>query len=102
MLLVHTLSPEGGLLTHHHGKRERVVGDGDGDARDVPGGVSAPLEERRKGPPPCSSSLASGGREGSPVDWISLFSVSCFRYFSESDHRFLNSRRSVTPIGLKF
>ena len=64
-LLIHTLSLEDELLTHHHENGGEVGGDGDGG--DVPGGVPAPPDERGKGPPPYSSSLAlRGERELSP------------------------------------
>src|SRR3954467_14638810 len=86
---------------------------------DGPGGVPAPPGERGRGPPPSSSFLTfpldgrrvsplvhglhgGGGARSPPRLDLSL----CFLLFLRSlilpFHRFLNSQRSVTPIGLKF
>ena len=85
----------------------------------APGGVPAPPEAREESPPPSSSSLTFSldGRRVSPLVHghhgvagarapprldLSL----CLSLFLRSQilpfHRFLYSRRSVTPIGLKF
>ena len=85
----------------------------------APGGTPAPPEAREREPPPSSSSLTSSldGRRVSPLIlglhgvggarapprldlslFLSLFLHSLILPF----HRFLYSRRSVTPIGLKF
>ena len=82
----------------------------------APGGVPAPQEARGREPPPSSSSLTSsldgrrvfplvhglhgkGGARAPPRLDLSL-SVSAFQILAF--HRFLYSRRSITPIGLKF
>ena len=86
---------------------------------DGPNGVPVPPEARGRETPPSSSSLTSSldGRRVSPLVHglhgmggarapprldlslcFLLFLCSLFPPF----HRFLNSRRSVTPIGLKF
>jgi hypothetical protein len=104
---------------------ERVGDDGgevvgvDRRHDDCPGGVPAPPGERGREPPsfffflglpldgrrfsPLVLGLHGTRRGGSPseIGSLSLFSsvsCSCFLAF----HRFLNSRRTVTPIGLKF
>ena len=85
----------------------------------APGGTSVPPEARGREPPPYYSSFASpldgrrvpplalglhgGGTAGAPprLDMslcLSLFLCSQILPF----HSFLYSRRSVTPIGLKF
>ena len=109
-------------MLHRYIEGERVGDDGDEvvgvDRRrnDGPGGVPAPLGES---PPPSSSSFTpplhgrrvsplvlgfhgGGGARAPPrLDFslcFLLFLRSCFLAF----HRFLNSQRSVTPIGMKF
>ena len=112
-------------MLHRCIEGERVGDDGgevvgvDRRHDDGPGGVPAPPGERGREPPPSSSSLTSpldgrrvsplvlslhgGGGAGAPprLD-LSL----CFLLFLRSQilafHCFLNSRRSVTLIGLKF
>ena len=85
----------------------------------APGGVPAPPKARGEGPPSSSSSLTSsldgrrvsplvhglhgtGGARAPPRLDLSL----CLSLFLRSQiqpfHRFLYSRRSVTPVGLKF
>ena len=106
------------------------MGEGDGDVGedgsgvgvycdddDGPGGVPAPLGERGRGPPPSSSSLTFSldGRRVSPLVLGShgvggarapprLDLSLCLSLFLRSQilplHRFLNIRRSVTPIGV--
>ena len=88
-------------------------GDDDG-----PGGVPAPPEERGREPPffffldllprwekgfPSGPWLPWHGRGESPsqIGSVSL-SLSISSFLILPFHRFLNSRRSVTPIGLKF
>ena len=100
------------------GEDDRGVGVECGDD-DGPDGIPVPPEARGREPPSSSSSLTfpldgrrvsplvlgfhGGGGAGAPprLD-LSL----CFLLFLRSQivpfHRFLNSRRSVTPIGLKF
>ena len=99
------------------GKDDGGVGVDCGDD-DGPGGVSAPPEERGRGPPffffldllrtlekdfPSGPWLPWHGRSESPseIGSVSLsLSVSAFQILAF--HRFLYSRGSVTPIGLKF
>jgi len=102
------------------------VGDDGGEVVGVdrrhdgsPGGTPTPPKERGREPPSFffllglpprwEESFPSGpwppclpeGRSPSEIGSLSLFSsVSVFQILAF--HRFLNSRRSVTPIGLKF
>ena len=108
------------------------MGEGDGDVGeddggvgvdcgkdDGPGGVPAPLRERGRSPPPSSSSLTLSldGRRVSPLVHglhgvggagapprldLSLCLSLVLRSQILPFHNFLYSRRSVTPIGLKF
>ena len=105
---------EGGRVGDDGGE---VVGEDCGDD-DGPGGVPAPPGERGREPPPSSSSLTFSldGRRVSPLVH-GLHGVGearapprldlslCLSLFLRSQilpfHRFLYSRRSVTPIGLK-
>ena len=104
---------------------ERVGGDGgevvgvDRRHDDCPGGVPAPPGERGREPPSSffflglpprwEESFPSGpwppwlpeGRSPSEIRSFSLFS-SISRTCFLAKNRFLYSRRSVTPIGLKF
>ena len=83
------------------------------------GGVPAPPEARGREPPPSSSSLTSsldgrrisplvhglhgvGGARAPPRLDLSLCLSLSLRSQILPFHRFLYSRRSVTPIGLKF
>ena len=85
----------------------------------APGGTPAPPEARGESPPPSSSSLTSsldgrrvsplvhglhgtGGARAPPRLDLSLCLSLFLRSQNPSFHRFLYSRRSVTPIGLKF
>ena len=95
------------------------VGEDRGDDDDGHGSVPTPSEEKGRGGPSSSSSLTSsldgrrvsplvhglhgmGGARAPPRLDLSL----CLSLFLRSPilpfHRFLYSRRSVTPIGLKF
>ena len=85
----------------------------------APGGTPVPREAGGESPPPSSSSLTSSldGRRVSPLV-LGLHAIVgarapprldlslCLSLFLRSHilpfHRFLYSRRSVTPIGLKF
>ena len=95
-------------MLHRCIEGERVGDDGgkvvgvDRRHDDGPGGVPAPPGERGREPPPSSSSLSFPLEESpSEIGSLSLFpSVSAFQILAF--HRFLNSRRSVTLIGLKF
>ena len=113
-------------MLHRCIKGERVGDDGgevvgvDCRCGDGPGGVPTPPGERGREPPyffffldlaprwekgfPSGPWLPWRRRGGSPFD-IGYLSL-CFLLFLLSQilafHRFLNSRRSVTPIGLKF
>ena len=112
-------------MLHRCIEKERVGVDG-GEVVGVdrrhdgcPGGSPAPPGDRGREPPPSSSYLVSplDGRRVSPLVLgfhggrgarapprldLSL----CFLLFLPSQilafHRFLNSRRSITPIALKF
>ena len=102
----------------HVGEDGGGVGEDRGDD-DGPGGVPAPPEARGESPPSSSSSLTFSldGRRVSPLVH-GLHGVGgarapprldpslCLSPFLRSQilpfHRYLYSRRSVTPIGLKF
>ena len=103
---------EGGRVGDEGGE---VVGV-DCDDDDGPSGVPAPAEERGREPPSSSSSLTFflEGRRVSPLV-LGLHGVGGARAHPRLDlslsvsaflilpfHRFLNSRRSVTPVGQKF
>ena len=95
-----------------------VVGEDGGDG-DGPGSAPVPPEARGRGPPSSSSSLTSSldGRRVSPLV-LGLHGMGgarapprldlslCLSLFLRSHilpfHRFLYSRRFVTPISLKF
>ena len=106
------------------GEGDEVVGEDDGGVGvdcgddDGPGGVLAPPRERGREPPSSSSfTFSLDGRRVSPLVH-GLHGVGrarapprldmslCLSLFLRSRilpfHRFIYSRRSVTPIGLKF
>ena len=109
------------------GEGDGYVGEGDGGIGvdcgddDGPDGVLAPPEERGRETPffffldllprwekgfPSVTWPPWWRRGGSPSKIRSLSLSLCFLFFLRSQilafHHFLNSRRSVTPIGLKF
>ena len=100
------------------GEDDGGVGEDCGDD-DGPGGVPAPPEARGREPPPSTSSLpfsldgrrvsplvhglhGMGGARAPPRLDMSLCPSLFLRSLILPFHHFLNSRRSVTPIGLKF
>ena len=116
-------------MLHRCIEGERVAVDGgevvgvDRCHDDCPGGVPVPPGERGREPPsffffflglpldgrrvyPLVHGLHGSRRAGAPPRLDLSLSLSLFSSVSRScflaENRFLNSRRSVTPIGLKF